>query len=277
MAKNSSSKFFGAAGLYENFNSTAFAQQLTNTLSGNESQKQAQVSAQNVVDLASQQASNQIDALAQVAKVGLAEQIRSVASAATTTGASKQQAPSISTSTTFTATTTAKPTAAPNNSSSNTGASETQANLGATATTTTSDATKSVTDEKSETLTTNTTKIGIDDSIDSKEDEKKESNIAGNENYNVEGTDEILEEKKTDQVAIEKNPFVEAKAAATPIAKDVEFSTLYYVLITIAGILLFSMIAFVVYMIAAKKSFAEAFENLKTNLKSVFTSRPPTK
>ena len=82
MAKNSSTSFFGAAGWYDDFNSTAFAQQLTKNLSGNESQQQEKISNINIIDANSQKASQEIDALAQETKKDLNPKMSSGAFAA---------------------------------------------------------------------------------------------------------------------------------------------------------------------------------------------------
>lgn len=246
MAKSQSTKFFGAAGTYNNFNSTAFAQQLTDTLSGTNTGQQAQVSNTNVVDQAAEQAGQQIDALAQATKAGLTRQIATVTTAA---GGSKP-APQIVTTATLTATT----TATPQKNADGTAAASTTTSTGDTAATATETSASGTT-----TGTTTTEKAATDSEIDSGK-------------FDVPGSDEDIKASTTTAVVVP--PVVVAPVVVAPV--DTGYSTGTYVLIVIGVLLLLAIIAMVGYMLYYKKSASEAIDALKKNLSNVFGKAPTT-
>ena len=248
MSKSSSTKFFGAAGVYNNFNSTAFAQQLTDTLSGNTPTQQAQVTNTNVVDVAAEQAGQQIDALAQATKAGLTRQINTVASAAGNTTA--QPSPTIVTTATLTATTTATP---PNGTDTTAGA--TTIATGATDGTTSTDSS-----------TTTTTSATVE-----KPAEKPTDAAIDAGKFDVPGSEDDL--KETTPTTTTPPPIVVAPVVA-PVSTN--YSTGTYILIAIAAFLVLLFVIFVGYMLYTKKSASETFAALKANFSNAFAKKPST-
>jgi len=255
MSKSSSTKFFGAAGVYNNFNSTAFAQQLTDTLSGNTPTQQAQVSSSNVVDVAAEQAGQQIDALAQATKAGLTRQINTVATAAG--NSTSKPSPTIVTTATLTATTTATPPAGGDT------ASAAQTATGATTGAATGDSTAAATTETPATpAATKTTQNQLQPATDAAIDSGK---------FDVPGSDDDL------KAAAAKPTVTPAPLIVVPpvvAAAPSEYSTSTYILITIAALFALLFISLVAYMFYTKKSASESFEAFKENLSKVFGKAP---
>ena len=250
MSKSSSTKFFGAAGVYNNFNSTAFAQQLTDTLGGNTPTGQAQVSNTNVVDVAAEQAGQQIDALAQATKAGLSQQINTVASAAGSSAT--KPAPTIVTTATLTATTTATPPKAGDTPA---------ASASTTTATTDTGAATSTTSTGSTTGTATTAAAATQADTQAAADSGK---------VDVPGSDDDL--LATPKPALVVPTVVVPAVVAAPVSTGYSAGT--WVLIIIGALFAVALISLVGYMLYTKKSAGEAFEAFKANLSSVFGKAP---
>lgn len=259
--KNVSSKFFGAAGTYSNFNSTAVAQQLTSQLAGVTPTTQAAVSSTNVIDVAQEQAGKQIDALAAATKTSLSEQISSVGNAAASAG---KAPPTIVTTATLTATTSAAP--AKTGGAASGDAATSTAPAGSTVQTTATGSPAGAAGDATAGATTATppaatTQKAVDVSKATEADASK---------VTIEATPDELASATPPPAAAPPTPVV----AVVPVIVTPSPATpwLTYVLYAVAAVLLLVVLSIVGYMVVKKKSLAETWSAFKSNFSSVATT-----